>query len=293
MHKSGFVNIIGNPNVGKSTLVNSILNEKIAIVSKREQTTRHRIFAILNNENYQIVFSDTPGFIEPKYELQKKLVNAANSALNDADLFFWVVDVLDKNINFSLLEKIKKKKIPIFLILNKIDLVKSEQEKKNLEIFWKENTQINEKNIYKLSAKNDKNFEKIIFDILEIIPEHPAFFPKEMITDKSERFYVSEIIRQKIFENYFEEIPYCSQVEIEKFEEKENIINISTVIHVEKDSQKAIIIGKNASAIKKISTESRLELENFFCKKIFLTQFVKVSENWRNSKNKLKEFGYE
>jgi GTP-binding protein Era len=293
MHKSGFVNIIGNPNVGKSTLVNSILNEKIAIVSKKEQTTRHRIFAILNNENYQIVFSDTPGFIEPKYELQKKLVSAANSALNDADLFFWVVDVLDKNINFSLLEKIKKKKIPIFLILNKIDLVKSEQEKKLLENFWKENTQINEKNIYKLSAKNDKNFEKIIFDILEIIPEHPAFFPKEMITDKNERFYVSEIIRQKIFENYFEEIPYCSQVEIEKFEEKENIINISTVIHVEKNSQKAIIIGKNASAIKKISTESRLELEIFFCKKIFLTQFVKVSENWRNSKNKLKEFGYE
>ena len=290
MHKSGFINILGKPNVGKSSLVNAIIKEKVAIVSNKEQTTRHRIFGILNDDNYQLVFSDTPGIIEPKYELQKKIVAAAKSAIKDADIFLWVVDCLDQNIDFELLEKMKKNNLPIYLLLNKSDLLKSKDQEKKIFEHWKKNTSL--ENIIFISAKNCDDFQFLINDLLNHISEHPAFFPKDVFTDKNERFYVSETIRQKIFENYHEEIPYSTEVVVENFKEEENIIKISTTIYVERDSQKPIIIGKGASAIKKISTEARMELENFFGKKIFLEQFVKVSENWRHDKKKLNQFGY-
>lgn len=290
MHKSGFVNILGRPNVGKSSIVNAILKEKVAIVSSKEQTTRHRIFGILNKDDYQIVFSDTPGLIEPKYELQKRIVGAAKSALIDADVFLWVVDVNETNPDTTLLSKLVRTEIPIFLLINKIDKINSEKERNDLYNHWKTTTGLEK--IFLTSTFPPANFEPLVKELLNYLPEHPAFFPKDIFTDKTERFYVSEIIRQKIFENYHEEIPYSTEVVVDSFKEDDNIIRISTTIFVERNSQKGIILGKGGSALKKISTESRIELESFFGKKIFIEHFVKISENWRQDKKKLEQFGY-
>lgn len=288
-HKCGFVNILGKPNAGKSTLVNALVGENVAIVSPKEQTTRHRIFGIENTPDYQVIYSDTPGILSPKYELQDRMLKFAISALNDADLFLWVIDARDREIDKALLGKMKKREAPIVLIINKIDLV-SKEDIDDLIQFWKKETEIS--SVVTISALRDKNFLALKSNILLHIPYHVPLFPKDVVTDKTERFYVSEIIRKHILKNYSEEIPYCSEVSVESFVEEPNIIKIKTVIYVERETQKKIIIGKNASAIKKISTKARLELEDFFAKKIFLEQYVKVSKDWRSDINKLDSFGY-
>lgn len=287
--KSGFVNIIGRPNVGKSTLLNALMNEKIAITSSKAQTTRHRMFGILNNENYQIVFSDTPGAIDPAYKLQEKMMGYVRTALDDADVILFMVALEDKNDYPQLIEMAVQAEAPVIFLINKTDKSKGSQayDKSN---YWKE--LYPDLEIMNISALEQKGTDELLKRILELLPNHPAYFPEDEITDKSERFICAEIIREKIFMNYQQEIPYSSEVVVTSFKEEDTIIHIDAEIYVERDSQKGIIIGKKAEAIKKVGTEARKDMEAFFRKKIHLQTFVKVEKDWRKDERKLSKFGY-
>ncbi|MCI9284585.1 MAG: GTPase Era [Muribaculaceae bacterium] len=290
-HKSGFVNIVGNPNVGKSTLMNDLVGERISIITSKAQTTRHRITGIVNTPDYQIVFSDTPGVLTPKYKLQESMLNFSEGALVDADILLYVTDVVEdpaKNADF--LEKVAKEKIPVILVINKIDLVKDQQQLVDLTDQWQK--RLPNAEIFPISAKEHFNIDNLMARIVELLPVSPPFFGKDALTDKPARFFVTEIIREKILLNYDKEIPYSVEVIVEKFEEKAGAIHIMAVIYVERDSQKGIIIGHQGSKIKKVGTDARKDIEKFFGKSVFLELFVKVEPNWRNRENKLKSFGY-
>lgn len=290
-HQSGFVNIIGNPNVGKSTIMNTLVGEKISIITSKMQTTRHRIKGIVSGENFQIVYSDTPGILKPNYKLQESMMRYVDTALIDADVILYVTDVVetpDKNSEY--LDRVQKSDIPVILLINKIDL--STQEKVMLLVEqWKEllpNAQI-----LPVSATEKFNIAPIFDLILEKLPEGPAFFPKDELTDRNERFFVQEIIREKILLHYQKEIPYSVEVEVESFQEEEKLLRVATVIYVNRETQKGIIIGHQGRALKRVGTEARKDMEEFFDKKVFLEVFVKVSKGWRDEDRKLRGFGYD
>ena len=290
MHKAGFVNIVGNPNVGKSTLMNQLMGERISIATFKAQTTRHRIMGIVNTDDMQIVFSDTPGVLKPNYKMQEMMLAFSESALADADVLLYVTDVIEnpeKNIDF--LEKVKKMKIPVLLLINKID---QSDPKKLGDIVEKWHSLLPNAEILPISAKNKFGVDMLLKRIKELLPESPAFFDKDQLTDKPARFFVSEIIREKILLYYDKEIPYAVEVRVERFKEDDTRIHINAVIYVERDSQKGIIIGHQGVALKKVNTESRKALEKFFGKKIFLETFVKVDKDWRSSQRELDAFGY-
>ncbi len=287
--KSGFVNILGRPNVGKSTLLNALMGEKLAITSSKAQTTRHRIFGILNLEHSQIIFSDTPGAIDPSYKLQEKMMSYVRSALEDADVILYMVSLEDKNEYPEVLELAVKTGVPLIFLLNKADLGKGSQVF-DKTAYWKELYPNLE--IHSISAQDGTGVDTLLSRILELLPHHPPYFPEDEMTDKSERFICSEIIREKIFLNYQQEIPYSSEVVVTSFKEAEDIIRIEAEIFVERDSQKGILIGKKAEAIKKVGVAARKDMEAFFGKKIHLETFVKVEKNWRSDDRKLKRFGY-
>jgi GTP-binding protein Era len=289
-HKAGFVNIVGNPNVGKSTLMNQLVGERISIATFKAQTTRHRIMGIVNTDDMQIVFSDTPGVLKPNYKLQESMLAFSESALTDADVLLYVTDVVEnpeKNMEF--LEKVQKMTIPVILLINKID----ESDQKTLgDIVTKWHTLLPNAEILPISAKNKFGVDILLKRIQELLPESPAFFDKDQLTDKPARFFVSEIIREKILLYYDKEIPYSVEVVVERFKEDDRQIHINAVIYVERDSQKGIIIGHQGVALKKVSTEARKTLEKFFDKHIYLEIFVKVDKDWRSSKKELDNFGY-
>ena len=290
MHKAGFVNIVGNPNVGKSTLMNQLVGERIIIATFKAQTTRHRIMGIVNTDDMQIVFSDTPGVLKPNYKMQEMMLAFSESALADADVLLYVTDVIEnpeKNIDF--LEKVKKMRIPVLLLINKID---QSDPKKLGDIVEKWHSLLPNAEILPISAKNKFGVDMLLKRIKELLPESPAFFDKDQLTDKPARFFVSEIIREKILLYYDKEIPYAVEVRVERFKEDDTRIHINAVIYVERDSQKGIIIGHQGVALKKVNTESRKALEKFFGKKIFLETFVKVDKDWRSSQRELDAFGY-
>ena len=290
MHKSGFINIIGNPNVGKSTLMNNLVGEKLSIITSKAQTTRHRILGIVNGDNFQLIFSDTPGIIKPSYELQDSMMDFVKSALEDADVILYMVEIGEKSIKDpDVHNKIQSTKIPTIILLNKIDLSNQEDLENQINIWSNKypNTEI-----YPISALNNFNTEKVINRIIELIPESPPYFPKDQLTDKPERFFVNEKLREKILLYYDKEIPYSVEVQTEEFKEEESIIKIRSLILVERESQKGIIIGHKGVALKKIGTKARIDLEKFFGKKVFIELHVKVSKNWRSNLNQLKKFGY-
>ena len=290
MHKAGFVNIVGNPNVGKSTLMNQLVGERISIATFKAQTTLHRIMGIVNTDDMQIVFSDTPGVLKPNYKMQEMMLAFSESALADADVLLYVTDVIEnpeKNMEF--LEKVKKMQIPVLLLINKID---QSDPKKLGDIVEKWHSLLPNAEILPISAKNKFGTDMLLKRIKELLPESPAFFDKDQLTDKPARFFVSEIIREKILLYYDKEIPYSVEVRVERFKEDEKRIHINAVIYVERDSQKGIIIGHQGIALKKVNTESRKALEKFFDKKIFLETFVKVDKDWRSSQRELDAFGY-
>lgn len=289
-HKAGFVNIIGNPNVGKSTLMNAFVGERLSIITSKAQTTRHRIFGIVNGDDFQVVFSDTPGVIKPAYQLQNSMMDFVKSAFEDADVFLYMVEVGEKQLkDESFFNKLKHTNIPVLLLLNKID--KTDQDFLEEQVdYWKETLPNAE--IYPISALNNFNVKEVFDRILELLPESPPYFDKDSLTDKPERFFVNEIIREKILLNYNKEIPYSVEVVTEEFKEDEDIIRIRVVIMVERTSQKGIIIGHKGAAIKKVGIESRVDLEKFFGKQVHLETFVKVNKDWRNNNNQLKRFGY-
>lgn len=290
MHKAGFVNIVGNPNVGKSTLMNQLVGERISIATFKAQTTRHRIMGIVNTEDMQIVFSDTPGVLKPNYKMQEMMLAFSESALADADILLYVTDVVEnpeKNIDF--LDKVKKMTIPVILLVNKID----ESNQKTLpDIVEKWHALLPNAEILPISAKNKFGVDMLLKRIKELLPESPAFFDKDQLTDKPARFFVSEIIREKILLYYDKEIPYSVEVKVEQFKETDKSIHINAVIYVERDSQKGIIIGHQGVALKKVNTEARKALEKFFDKHIYIETFVKVDKDWRNSQRELNAFGY-
>ena len=291
MHKAGFVNIVGNPNVGKSTLMNQLVGERISIATFKAQTTRHRIMGIVNTDDMQIVFSDTPGVLKPNYKMQEMMLAFSESALADADVLLYVTDVIEnpeKNIDF--LEKVKKMKIPVLLLINKID---QSDPKKLGDIVEKWHSLLPNAEILPISAKNKFGVDMLLKRIKELLPESPAFFDKDQLTDKPARFFVSEIIREKILLYYDKEIPYSVEVVVEHFKEDAKSIHINAVIYVERESQKGIIIGKQGRALKKVATEARKTLEHFFQKSIYLETFVKVDKDWRSSDKELKNFGYQ
>ena len=290
MHKAGFVNIVGNPNVGKSTLMNQLVGEKLSIATFKAQTTRHRIMGIVNTEDTQIVFSDTPGVLKPNYKMQEMMLQFSESALADADILLYVTDVIeDPEKNMDFLEKVSKMSIPVILLINKID--ESDQKKLgNLVMKW--HGLLPNAEILPISAKNKFGVDILLKRVHELLPESPAFFDKDQLTDKPAKFFVSEIIREKILRYYDKEIPYSVEVVVERFKEDDRQIHINAVIYVERSSQKGIIIGHQGMALKKVSTEARKSLERFFDKKIFLETFVKVDKDWRNSQKELKHFGY-
>ena len=290
MHKAGFVNIVGNPNVGKSTLMNQLVGEKLSIAPFKAQTTRHRIMGIVNTEDTQIVFSDTPGVLKPNYKMQEMMLQFSESALADADILLYVTDVVeDPEKNMDFLEKVSKMSIPVILLINKID----ESDQKTLgNLVTKWHGLLPNAEILPISAKNKFGVDILLKRVHELLPESPAFFDKDQLTDKPAKFFVSEIIREKILRYYDKEIPYSVEVVIERFKEDDRQIHISAIIYVERSSQKGIIIGHQGMALKKVSTEARKSLERFFDKKIFLETFVKVDKDWRNSQKELKHFGY-
>jgi GTP-binding protein Era len=289
--KSGFVNIIGNPNVGKSTLMNALVGERLSVITAKSQTTRHRIFGIVNGDDYQIVYSDTPGLIKPAYKLQDAMVKAARSALADADILLYITDVLEtSDKNADILEIVKKTKVPLILIINKIDL-SNQQDVEALVIKWQEIFPKAE--IFPCSALLKFNLDNLFNRILELLPEAPPYFDRDQLTDRPERFFVTEIIRGAILETYQKEVPYAVEPVVEEFKESEDIIRIRTVIYVERDSQKGILIGHKGSALKQVGILARKDLETFFEKKIFIELFVKVAKDWRNRPDMLKSFGYE
>jgi GTPase len=289
-HKSGFVNIIGVPNVGKSTLCNVLVGERLSIITSKAQTTRHRIFGILNHENYQIVFSDTPGILKPSYKLHEKMMHSVSEAFQDADVFLFITDIFDDSTpDENYIQKLQHSPTPLLLILNKIDLAdeKKIEEKQKL---WHE--LLPKAVIIPVSALKQIGTEKILPLLLDLLPEGPAYYEKDQLTDKTERFFISEIIREKILLNYKKEIPYACEVVVTSFKEEENIIRIDANILVERETQKGIIIGHKGEALKKTGTAARLEAEKFFGKKIFLQLFVKVDKDWRNDDTKLNRYGY-
>ena len=290
MHKAGFVNIVGKPNAGKSTLLNQLMGEKLAIVTQKAQTTRHRIFGIYNEEDVQIVFSDTPGVLDPKYGLQEKMMDFVKDSLQDADVFLFIVDVTDKDEpNEFLVDKLNKIPVPVLLLLNKMDASNQEALIEKVE-FW--HNLIPKAEILPISALEGFNTDIILPKLKTLLPENPPYYDKDQFTDKSERFFVNETIREKILLNYDKEIPYSVEVVTEIFKEKEGIIFIDSIIYVERDTQRGIIIGNKGDAIKKVGTEARIDLEKFFSKKIHLNLFVKVKKDWRKNERDLKNFGY-
>lgn len=290
MHKSGFVNIVGNPNVGKSTLMNLFVGERISIATFKAQTTRHRIMGIINDDEVQVVFSDTPGVLKPNYKLQKSMLAFSESALNDADVLLYVTDPIEKvDKNSGFLQKVAKMTVPVLVLINKIDLI---DEKKLIELVEEWHTTLPSAEIIPVSALAKFNVEPILKRIKDLLPECPPYFDKEQLTDKPARFFVSEIIREKILLYYDKEIPYSVEVGVEAFEEDNHHIHINAVIYVERDTQKGIIIGHGGRALKKVATEARKALEKFFGKSIYLETFVKVDKDWRNSDRELNLFGY-
>ena len=294
IHRSGFVNIVGNPNVGKSTLMNALVGERLSIITSKAQTTRHRIMGIVNGEDFQMVYSDTPGVLSPNYRLQEKMLEFSRSALVDADVLLYVTDVTDSaDRNADFLTKVKKMASAgtrVFLIVNKIDLT-TQETLENLVAFW--HSQLPEAEIFPISAQERFGVDQLFEAIKNALPEGEPFFPKDQLTDKSERFFVNEIIREKILLNYDKEIPYSVEVEVESFKEEENIVRISAVIYCERDSQKGIIIGKAGSALKRVGSMARKDIEEFFQKKVFLQLFVKVDRDWRSSTGRLRHYGYD
>lgn len=293
-HRSGFVNIVGNPNVGKSTLMNALVGERLSIITSKAQTTRHRIMGIVNGEDFQMVYSDTPGVLSPNYQLQRQMLEFSRSALVDADVLLYVTEVQDNpERNADFLEKVKKMSAAgtkVFLIINKIDLT-TQETLENLVAFW--HTQLPEAEIFPISAQEKFGVPQLFDAIKEALPEGPAFFPKDQLTDKSERFFVNEIIREKILQNYDKEIPYSVEVEVESFTEDESLVRISAIIYCERESQKGILIGKAGSALKRVGAMARKDIEDFLQKKVFLQLFVKVDKDWRSSASRLKHYGYD
>ncbi len=290
-HKSGFVNIVGNPNVGKSTLMNDLVGERISIITSKAQTTRHRIMGIVNTPEYQIVFSDTPGVLAPKYKLQESMLAFSEEALTDADVLVYVTDVVeDPSKNAEYLAKVAKETVPVLLVINKIDLLKNNGELDAIVARWRE--MLPNAEIFPVSAKEHFNVSNLMARIVALLPEGEPYFGKDALTDKPARFFVTEIIREKILLNYDKEVPYSTEVIVEKFEESDNSIHIMAVIYVERDSQKGILIGKGGSMLKRVGTDARKDIEKFFDKRVYLELFVKVEPNWRNRENKLRQFGY-
>ncbi|MBQ6977240.1 MAG: GTPase Era [Paludibacteraceae bacterium] len=293
-HRSGFVNIVGNPNVGKSTLMNALVGERLSIITSKAQTTRHRILGIVNGEDFQMVYSDTPGVLSPNYRLQEKMLEFSRSALVDADVLLYVTepqDTIDRNPDF--IEKVKKMSSAgtrVFLIINKIDLT-TQETLESLVAFW--HTQLPEAEIFPISAQERFGVSQLFDAIKEALPVGPPFFPKDQLTDKPARFFVDEIIREKILLNYDKEIPYSVEVEVESFKEEDKLIRIDAVIYCERDSQKGIIIGKAGSALKRVGSQARKDIEDFFQKQVFLQLFVKVDKDWRSNISRLKHYGYD
>jgi GTP-binding protein Era len=294
VHKSGFVNIVGNPNVGKSTLMNALVGERLSIITSKAQTTRHRIMGIVNGEDFQMVYSDTPGVLSPNYQLQRQMLEFSRSALVDADVLLYVTEVQDNpERNADFLDKVKRMAASgtrVFLIINKIDLTTQDTLERLVE-FW--HTQLPEAEIFPISAQEKFGVAQLFDAIKDALPEGPAFFPKDQLTDKSERFFVNEIIREKILQNYDKEIPYSVEVEVESFHEEEDIVRISAVIYCERDSQKGILIGKAGAALKRVGSQARKDIEDFLQKQVFLQLFVKVDRDWRSSTSRLKHYGYD
>jgi len=288
-HKAGFVSILGKPNVGKSTLMNQLVGEKLSIITSKAQTTRHRIMGILNGDDFQIVYSDTPGILKPQYELHKSMMNFVKSSLEDSDLILFVTDLYEKYEDDEMVDKLKKTDIPIILVLNKIDLAKGTQAEDKLK-YWQEIIQSNQSLL--ISALNGDGIAELMDMILDVIPEHPPYFSKDELTDKPERFFVSEIVREKIFLNYKKEVPYSCEVVTTDFVEDDDIIRIRVVINVERKSQRAILLGFKGERIKKVGIAAREDMEQFFGKKVYLEQFIKVEPDWRKKAGKLKGFGY-
>ena len=290
VHKAGYINIIGNPNVGKSTLMNTLVGERLSIITSKAQTTRHRILGIVNEENYQLIFSDTPGIIRPAYKLQENMMDFVHSAFQDADVLLYMVEIGEKRLkDEKLFERLQNTKIPLLLLLNKIDTADQDFVLEQIA-YWQE--QLPNATIFPLSALNKFNVDTVMSRIKELVPECPPYFEKDALTDKSERFFVCETIREKILKYYKKEIPYSVEVQVEEFKEEEDIIRIRTIIYVIRDSQKGIIIGHQGKSLKKVGSLARRDLEQFFKKKIFLELYVKVNKDWRNNDNQLKRFGY-
>lgn len=290
-HKAGFVNIVGNPNVGKSTLMNDLVGERISIITSKAQTTRHRIMGIVNTPEYQIVFSDTPGVLKPKYKLQESMLEFSEGALTDADILLYVTDVVeDPEKNKDFLDRVAAENIPVLLVINKIDLLKGNADLEKIVDDWQK--RLPNAEIFPISAKEHFNIKALMDRIIDLLPHSAPFFGKDALTDKPARFFVTEIIREKLLLNYDKEIPYSAEVLVEKFDEKENSIHIMAVIYVERDSQKGILIGKGGEKIKKVGIDARRDIETFFEKKVYLELFVKVEKDWRNRENKLRAFGY-
>ncbi len=287
-HKSGFVSIVGKPNVGKSSLMNKLVGENLSIITSKAQTTRHRIMGILNGEDFQIVYSDTPGILEPKYQLHEAMMGYVKDSLEDADLILLIVELGEK-YDDQLFATFKTLTTPILLVINKVDLAIGSQVLDKIA-YWKEHVKAEE--IIAVSALKEINIDQLLPTIKKYLPEHPGYYPKDDLTDRSERFFAAEMVREKIFTNYDQEIPYSSAVSIESFKEEETIIKIRATIYVERDSQKGILIGKGGSSLKKVGTEARASMETFFGKKVFLETHVKVADNWRKETLKLKHFGY-
>lgn len=290
-HKAGFVNIIGNPNVGKSTVMNALVGEKISIITSKMQTTRHRIKGIVSGDDFQIVYSDTPGILKPNYKLQENMLKYVDTAIGDADVILYVTDVIetfDKNTDY--IEKIQKSGTPVILLINKIDLSNQEEV---LGLYEKWHEILPEAEIVPVSAKEKFNVEPIFNMIIEKLPESPAFFPKDELTDRNERFFVQEIIREKILLHYQKEVPYSVEIEVEEFKEDKKMLSIRAIIYVNRETQKGIIIGHQGKAIKRVGIEARKDIEEFFSKKVFLDLYVKVSKDWRDEEKKLRGFGYD
>lgn len=292
IHKSGFVNIVGNPNVGKSTLLNALVGKDLSIITSKAQTTRHRILGIVSSEDYQIVFSDTPGIIKPAYKLQESMMDFVAEAMDDADVLLYMVEPGMKGLkDEAFFKRIENATIPVLLVINKIDTIPDQKTLEGTVEYW--HGQLPKAEIIPISATERFNVDNLLSRIVELLPEGPAYYPEDTLTDKPERFFVNEIIRQKILLNYKKEVPYSVEVETEEFVEDETLIRIRSIIFVERESQRGILIGHKGSALKKVGTEARLDIEKFFGKKVFLELVVKVDDGWRNNERKLRRYGYE
>ncbi len=290
MHKAGFVNIIGNPNVGKSTLMNALVGERLSIITSKAQTTRHRILGIVNDDDYQVIFSDTPGIIKPAYGLQESMMDFVKAALDDADILIYMVEIGEKSLkNEHFFDKINNTDIPVLLLINKIDTSNQEYVVEQIA-FWQK--QVPKAEVFAISALQNFNVKSIFAHIVELLPDSPAFYPKDQLTDKTERFFVNETIREKILVHYKKEVPYSVEVDTEEFHVQPRLIKIRAIIMVERESQKGIIIGHKGAGLKRVGSEARKDLEKFFQKKVFLELYVKVNKNWRNNDKQLKRFGY-